>query len=121
MAGRQPSLSATSSVQHLPLIGAVLRGGLFCSEGVGFGRAALLLYHGASLLCGERNMRTVIVALLSGVVGSVLTYLIHRREIGVKMIEVAIGILRASLTTTPKLCEIGPLTSWHTMQNTTSR
>ena len=39
-------------------------------------------------------MRTVIVALLSGVVGSVLTYLIHRREIGVKMIEVAIGILR---------------------------
>jgi len=55
---------------------------------------ALLLYHGASLLCGEQNMRTVIVALLSGVVGSVLTYLIHRREIGVKMIEVAIGILR---------------------------
>src|SRR4051812_40566245 len=41
------------------------------------------------------NMQTIIVALLSAFVGSAVTYLMHRREMGVKMSEVAIGILRA--------------------------
>jgi hypothetical protein len=53
------------------------------------------MHAGFETEVGETRMDVAVVGIIGGIIGSAITYLIHREGRSVKMVEIAAGILAA--------------------------